>query len=78
MIRPGMAARRKNLARKLTEAALHAIADDRIADLLADGEPDALDVVAVLPIAHEQDKARRRRAPSGVRSEEIRAFAEDC
>lgn len=74
VIRSIMAARRNDLAGELAEAALHAIADNRAADLLADGEADTLGWVAILAIADEEDKARRRRAPSGVRSEKIRAF----
>jgi len=77
MIRSVVAARRNDFAGELTEAALHPVADDRAADLLADGESDALGGIAVLAIADEQDKARRRRAPTGVRSEEVRAFPKD-
>ena len=35
-------------------------------------------LIAVVPVADEKDKTRRRRAPTGVRSEKIRALAEDC
>ena len=72
-----MARYRHQLAGERTEAPLHAIADDGLADLLADGEADALQWIAVLAITHEKDKARRRRAPSGVRSEKVRAFPKD-
>jgi len=77
VIRSGMTARRNDFSRKLAKAALHAIAHDRAADLLADGEPDALERIAVLTVADEEDEGRSRRAPSGVRSEEIRALAEN-
>lgn len=72
-----MAARWYDFAGELTEAALHAIAHDRAADLLADGESDVLGGIAVLAIADEKNKARRRRAPAGVRSEKLRAFPKD-
>ena len=73
-----MAVRRNDFACKLAKAALHAVADNRSADLLANGETDALQRVAVLAITNEKDESRRRRAPAGVRSEEVRAFTEDC
>ena len=66
-----------DFASKFTEAALHAIANDGIADLLADRIANPLQRIAVFPVTDEQDKARRRRAPTGVPSEEVRAFAED-
>ena len=77
VIRPGMTARRYDFPRKLAKAALHAVAHDGAADLLADGETDALERIAVLTVADEEDEGRSRRAPSGVRSEEIRALAEN-
>ena len=69
-----MTARRDELSRKLAKAALHAIAHDGIADLLADRVADPLQRIAVLAVTDEEDKARRRRAPSGVRSEEVRTL----
>ena len=72
-----MAARGDEFARKLTETALHAIAHDGVPDLLADGVANPLERIAVLAVADEEDKARRRRAPTGVRSEEVRAFPKD-
>ena len=66
----------KDLAGQRAEAPLHAVADDRAADLLGDGEADALDRIAVLAVADEQDEAGRRRAPAGVGGEEIGALAE--
>ena len=69
-----MAARRDDLPRKFAEAALHPVANDRAADLLADGVADSLDRIAVRAIADEENETRRRRAPSGVRGEKVRAF----
>ena len=75
---PGWPLVGKDFACELAETALHAVADDRAADLLADGESDSLGGVAVLTVADEQDEAGHRRAPTGVRSEKVRAFPEDC
>jgi hypothetical protein len=72
-----MAAGRDDLARKLAEAPFHAIAHDGVADLLADRKANPLERIAVFPVTNEKDEARRRCAPTGVRSEEIRALAED-
>jgi len=72
-----MAAGRNELSRKFAEAALHAIADDGIADLLADRIANPLERIAVLAVTDEEDEAGRRSAPAGVRREKIRAFAED-
>jgi hypothetical protein len=63
-----------DFARELAEAALHPVSNDRPADFLADGETDALRWVTVRAIADEEDESRSRRAPSGVRSEKVRAF----
>ena len=65
------------LARKLAKAALHAIADDGIADLLADRVADPFQRIAILAVTDEEDETRRRRAPTGIRSKKIRALAED-
>ena len=73
-----MATAEDDLARKLPEAPLHAVAHDGVADFLAHRIADPLQRIAVFPVADEKDKAGRRRAPTGVRSEEIRALAEDC
>jgi len=67
-----------DLARKLAEAPLHAIANDGVADLLADRIANPLERIAILPVTNEKDETRRRCPPAGVRSEEIRALAEDC
>ena len=73
-----MASGRDDLARKLAEATLHAVANHGVADLLAHRIANPLQRIAVFPVTNEKDKTRRRRAPTGVRSEEIRALAEDC
>jgi hypothetical protein len=78
MIRTDVAGRRDDFAGKLSETALHAISNDRPADLLADREAHALLQIAVLAITYEKDESRRRCAQTAVRSEKIRAFAEDC
>ena len=77
MVGARVPAHRDDLARKLAETALHAIAYDGVPDLLADRIADPLQRIAVLAVTDEKDKARRRRAPTGVRSEKVRTFAED-
>jgi hypothetical protein len=69
-----MAAGGDDLSRKLAKAALHAVTHDGVPDFLANGIADPLQRIAILAVADEQDEARRRRAPTGVRSEEVRAF----
>jgi hypothetical protein len=66
---------RKDFAGEGAEAALDAVADDRIPDLLGDGEADALRFVTIGAIADEQDEARGRRSPASIGSEEIGAFS---
>ena len=73
-----MAAAGDDLARKLAEAPFHAIAHDGVADLLADRIANPLERIAVFSVTNEKDETRRRCPPAGVRSEEIRALAEDC
>ena len=73
-----MATAEDDLARKLPEAPLHAVSHDGVADLLAHRIAVPLQRIAVVPVADEKDKTRRRRAPTGVRSEKIRALAVDC
>jgi hypothetical protein len=76
MVGAFMARFRQDLAGKLPEAALHAVADHRIADLLGDGEAEAHRRIAIVPRADQQHEAGRRRARGAVRREEIRAAAE--
>ena len=73
-----MAATRDDFPRKLAEAPLHAVANDGLADLLADRIANPLERIAVFAVTNEKDETRHRCAPTGVRSEEIRALAEDC
>jgi hypothetical protein len=68
----------KHFTRQSAEAPLHAVADDGLPDLLADGESDALGLIAVLAISDEQDEARHRGTLSSVRGQEVRAFTENC
>jgi hypothetical protein len=74
VIRAGIALLGENFAGESAKAALHAVADDGPADLLADGEANAAKRIAIVTMANEEHKAGCRRTPSGVRSEEIRAF----
>jgi hypothetical protein len=78
MIRTDVPGRGNDFPGKFAEAALHAIANDRSADFLADRESHALLRIAVLAITYEKDESGRRCAQTGVRGEKIRAFAEDC
>ena len=65
-----------DFAGERAEAPLHAVADDRAADLLGDGEADAHRGVAILAVADEQDEAGRGCALAAVGGEEIRALAD--
>ena len=65
------------VASERAKAALHAVADDCAADFLGDGEADALLRIAVLAVADQKDETGGRRAPSGVRCQEVRAFPEN-
>jgi hypothetical protein len=78
MIGTGMSGGGNDFASKFTEAALHAIAHHRVPNPLGDGETDAPRWIAILAITDEKDESRRRRTPTGVRSEEVRAFPKDC
>jgi hypothetical protein len=65
---------RNDLAGERAKAPLHAVADDRSADLLGYSEADAHRRIRILTIADEKDKAGRGRAPAGVRGKEIGAL----
>ena len=67
---------RKDFAGEGTESAFHSIAHDGAANFFADREADAPKRIAVVTFANEKHKAGCRRTPTGVRSEEIRAFPE--
>src|SRR5690606_11741233 len=62
-------------AEKLAEAALHPVADDRVADLLGDGDAVTLAVPAVGVRQKHETGARDTQAPVG--GNEIRALAHD-
>ena len=64
---------RENLTGKRAKAALHAVAHDRAADLLRDGDADADGRVTVLAWTDQQDKAGHGCPLAGIRREEIRA-----
>ena len=65
---------RQDFAGERPEAPFHAVADDGLADFLADREADAHLLVAVGAIAYEEHESRSRGSPSGIGREEIRAF----
>jgi hypothetical protein len=76
VIRSGHSAHRHDLARKRTEAPLHAVADDCAADLLGHREADADGRIAIFAIANEQDETGRGRPFAGVCGNEVRALAD--
>ena len=57
-----------------TKPALHPVADDRISDLLRDGEADADRRVVIAARADEQDETGHGGALAAVGGEEIRAL----
>ena len=73
MVGAGDAALGQDRAGELAQAPLHPVADDRVADLLRDGEAEADRRIAVAARADEQDEAGRRRAQAAVRGEKVRA-----
>ena len=74
MVRPGKTVGGHDFARELPQPPLHPVAGHGVADLAADREADPNPGVAVTAIADEEDETGSRRAPTGVRSEEVRAF----
>ena len=66
---------REGVADQSTEAALHAVADDRIADLPGHGETEADEVIVIVAVSYEQDEAGHRRAPAAIGGEEVGALA---
>jgi len=67
---PGL---RQPRPRQFAQPPLHPVADDGIADLLRDGEPDPHRGIVVAARADEQDEAGGRGAPAAIGREEIRA-----
>jgi hypothetical protein len=74
MIGAGDPAHRQHLTGEGPETALHAVADDRAADLLRHRDPEAHPRVAVGAIANEQNEAGRRGAAAAIGRQEIGAF----
>ena len=73
MIRARDAFSGNDLAGESAETALHAIANHCTADLLGDGEADPNCRIGILAIADEQDETGCRRAPAGIRRDEVGA-----
>jgi hypothetical protein len=74
MVGPGKAPGGQKLSGERAQAALHAVANDRAADLLGDGETDAHRLIRVLPLADEQDETGRRHATAAVRGKKVGAL----
>ena len=70
----GNALRRHDLAGERAEAALHAVADDRTADLLRDGKTDADRRVRILAVADEEQESGCGNTLAPVRGDEVRAL----
>ena len=64
----------KGFANQRAKATLHAVANDRIADLLRHGVTDTDKVVVIAALANEQDEAGRRRALAAVGGKEVGAL----
>ena len=73
MVGPSDSGVRENPPRKLAEAALHAIADHRIANLLGHGKAKANRGITIVARSYQKDETRRRRASAAVRGKEFRA-----
>ena len=65
----------KGVTDERAEAALHAVADDRIADLLGHGETNSDEIVVIAALADKQHEPRRRRALAPVGGKEVGALA---
>src|ERR1700761_9138531 len=77
MIGAGDAVGGKQCAAERAEAALHAVADHRIADLLGHRDAEAHRRIAVVARAYQKHEAGHGPARATVRREEIRAAPED-
>ena len=73
MVGAGDAGLGQDGAGKLAQASLHPVADDRIADLLRDGEAEPDRRIAVAARSDEEDEDGRRRAQAAVCGEKVRA-----
>jgi hypothetical protein len=76
MIGAGNAMIGQGCASEGAEAALHPVANDRVADLFGDGEADAHGRIVIAARADEQDETGHGGAPAAVGGEEVRAFAD--
>ena len=77
MVGAGQPLGRHEFAGEGSKAALHAIADDRIADLLGDGETNAHHRVAIFAVTDQQDEAWSSGALAFIGGKEIRALADN-
>ncbi len=68
----------KDVSGERAKAALHAVADDRVADLLGDGEADPHGGIGVASVADQQHEARHGLPPARVRRQEILAAGENA
>ena len=68
---------RQQLAGEATKPPLHPVADDRIADLLGDGEADAKRRILIATIANLEDETGHRESPAAVGSKEIGTLAKN-
>ena len=64
---------RQQITRERSQPALHPVANDRVSDLLGDGEADANRSVTVIPRADLQHEAGHRHASPAIGREEIAA-----
>ena len=71
MVGAGKTALGQQFPGERAQAALHAVADDRAANLLGHGIADADRGIAIVARTHQQDKAGHRRASSGIRGEKV-------
>ncbi len=73
MVRPGDTAFGENGASKLPEASFHPVTDDRVADLLRNGESDPKGRVVITARSDQENESWRGRTPAAVRGQEVRA-----
>ena len=73
MVRAGDSLGRQQIARERPHPAFHPVADDRVADLLGDGEADSHGGITVIPLAYLQHEAGHRHESPAIGREEIAA-----
>jgi hypothetical protein len=76
MVGAGLAAGRHDLAGERSETPLHAVADDRAADFLGNGEADAHCRLGVRAVADEEHEPWGGRPLAGVGGDEVGALRE--